>query len=539
MLRTLKIQSRTLLCFAVMIAMLAGLGFFSMVQMGDIRRSVEAIETRSIPGINLSNELGVNISRLRITAYQAHTFTSSADHTTAVANITQLERLVESNLAAYRASADTPAKREALSKLADAYEAYKRGVTTELGFLEAGRTDNAAAQLRAMGAFGTVINEQSELLNRLEREDAHTAAMRAAHTFGQAQLVTLIAIGLAIAASLLLSWRFSLSINRPLSAALATSRRIAANDLSGDIDSSGSDEPAQLLQSLSQMRSNLRRTISEITLSSQQLSSAAEEMSQIMARSSEGLLQQNLEIDQAAAAFNQMSAAIDEVASNAVSTSNESKASSHTAQQGQSELSETIVSLNTMASHVNTTSERVRNLAQETVEISKVLDVIRAVAEQTNLLALNAAIEAARAGEAGRGFAVVADEVRALAQRTGDSTREIEVLIGKVKRSTDETVQAMQTTAAQTTDTLDRAGRTDDALNLIAAAVGAINERNVVIATAAEQQAQVAREVDRNLVRIRDLSQQTSRGAEQTSAASQDLSTLATQLKAMTGRFKV
>jgi methyl-accepting chemotaxis protein len=537
MLRKLKIQARTLLCFIAIILMLVALGLFCVAQMSTIRQAVTEMETRSIPAINLSNELGVNVSRLRITAYQSHTFTSKADHLAAANTIAGLEKLIDQNLAAYRNSADTPAKLEALGKLSQAYEGYKSGVAQELSMMEAGRPDDAAAQLRSMAAFGTTFNEQTELLNRLEREHAHDAALEAAQAYSEARLVALIAIGLAVAASLVLSWRFSLSINRPLSVALATSRRIAANDLSGEIDNSGSDEPAQLLQSLSVMRNNLRNTIGEITQSTEQLSSAAEEMSQVMAQSSEGLRQQNQEIDQAAAAFNQMSAAIDEVARNAVSTSNESKASSQTAQQGQNELSETIESLNTVVTRVNTTSERVQSLAQQTVEISKVLDVIRSVAEQTNLLALNAAIEAARAGDAGRGFAVVADEVRALAHRTGQSTREIEALIGKVEQSTRETVDAMQSSAEQTTDTLQRAGRTDEALNQITVAVGIINERNIVIATAAEQQAQVAREVDRNLVRIRDLSQQTSKGAEQTSVASHDLSTLASQLKTMTSRF--
>ena len=200
-------------------------------------------------------------------------------------------------------------------------------------------------------------------------------------------------------------------------------------------------------------------------------------------------------------------------------------------------LNDSIALMHQLSERADSSRQLIEALSQRSEDIQRVTAVIQSIASQTNLLALNAAIEAARAGDAGRGFAVVADEVRALAHRTGQSTREIEALIGKVEQSTRETVDAMQSSAEQTTDTLQRAGRTDEALNQITVAVGIINERNIVIATAAEQQAQVAREVDRNLVRIRDLSQQTSKGAEQTSVASHDLSTLASQLKTMTSRF--
>jgi methyl-accepting chemotaxis protein len=181
----------------------------------------------------------------------------------------------------------------------------------------------------------------------------------------------------------------------------------------------------------------------------------------------------------------------------------------------------------------------VGDLAVQVNDIGKVLDVIRNVAEQTNLLALNAAIEAARAGEAGRGFAVVADEVRALAHRTQESTREIETSIGTIQQGTGQAVAAMRSSTERAQSTLEVARGAGSALERIHGAIGGINERNLVIASAAEEQAQVAREVDRNLVNIRELSIQTAAGAEQSSAASAELSRLAIDLNGLVARFRL
>ncbi|WP_437179288.1 methyl-accepting chemotaxis protein [Pseudomonas oryzihabitans] len=287
------------------------------------------------------------------------------------------------------------------------------------------------------------------------------------------------------------------------------------------------------------MQGQLRLTLQGILGSATQLASAAEELNAVTDESSRGLQRQNAEIEQAATAVTQMSSAVDEVARNAVNTSQASQESAGTARDGRDLVQETVGAIAAMSDDVQHGATLVGDLAMQVNDIGKVLDVIRSVAEQTNLLALNAAIEAARAGEAGRGFAVVADEVRALAHRTQESTREIETSIGTIQQGTGQAVAAMRSSTERAQSTLEVARGAGSALERIHGAIGGINERNLVIASAAEEQAQVAREVDRNLVNIRELSIQTAAGAEQSSAASAELSRLAIDLNGLVARFRL
>ncbi|MFJ3118703.1 methyl-accepting chemotaxis protein [Pseudomonas protegens] len=261
-------------------------------------------------------------------------------------------------------------------------------------------------------------------------------------------------------------------------------------------------------------------------------------MSQSTHQDSSRLQQQHNEIEQAATAVNEMTAAVEEVARNAVSTSDTTRQSTAQATQGQARVTQTLDAIQAMSSDVGIALQQVQTLAEQSREIGKVLDVIRAIAEQTNLLALNAAIEAARAGEAGRGFAVVADEVRALAHRTQQSTQEIEQMIGRVQGDTDSVVQSMHGNSQRVAQTLSIAEQAGLALGEITRAMEQIHERNLVIASASEEQAQVAREVDRNLLNIRDLSLESADAATRTNATSQELSHLAAGLQNLVVRLR-
>ncbi|WP_438810548.1 methyl-accepting chemotaxis protein [Pseudomonas syringae] len=237
------------------------------------------------------------------------------------------------------------------------------------------------------------------------------------------------------------------------------------------------------------MQSNLKGTVQHIADASNQLASAAEELTAVTEDSTRGLVRQNDEIQQAATAVNEMTAAVEEVARNAASTSQISSQTAEDALKGQKQVQQAVTAINTVAEEITDSTQLVEALAGQIHDITKVLEVIRGIAEQTNLLALNAAIEAARAGEQGRGFAVVADEVRALAHRTQTSTGEIEAMISRVRGGADDAVQAMGKSQNLVRSTQLLATEAGQALERISNGVSQINEQNLVIASAAEEQA--------------------------------------------------
>ncbi len=332
------------------------------------------------------------------------------------------------------------------------------------------------------------------------------------------------------------------SVTRPLGgepdAAARVLSQIAQGDLTIHVPVKANAE-GSVMMNMHQMQQNLNSMVKRIAASVDQVAGSSEQLSAVSSQTRGSLQLQDQEIEQAAAAVNQMTAAVDEVARNAVSTSEASRISEQTAQRGREQVQETVASIGALADGMTDTSQRIEQLAGRVQDISTVLDVIRSIAEQTNLLALNAAIEAARAGDAGRGFAVVADEVRALAHRTQVSTREIEQMIGNVRQDTGQAVSAMHSSSQLVQATLEVAQRSGEALEEITRSISQINERNLMIASATEEQALVAREVDRNLVGIRNLSEQVSQGAQQTHTAGLELAQMAGTLHQTVARFKI
>ncbi|RMS37237.1 Methyl-accepting chemotaxis protein I [Pseudomonas coronafaciens pv. garcae] len=350
-------------------------------------------------------------------------------------------------------------------------------------------------------------------------------------------MMIVVATVLALVLSILAAWVITRQITTPLQETLEVVERVAAGDLSRNLRVDRKDELGRLQSTIQRMTVSLRELVGGIRDGVTQIASAAEELSAVTEQTSAGVNSQKVETDQVATAMHEMTATVQEVARNAEEASEAAVAADQQARDGERVVNEAIAQIERLAVAVANSSEAMGALKQESSQIGSVLDVIKSVAEQTNLLALNAAIEAARAGEAGRGFAVVADEVRSLAQRTSASTAEIEGLINGVQQSTQQTASSLRHTATQANLTLEQAAATGEALNVIISSTTTINDRNLLIASAAEQQAQVASEVDRNLSSIRDLSSQTASGAQQTTVASNALSMLASDLNLMVQRF--
>ncbi len=393
-------------------------------------------------------------------------------------------------------------------------------------------SDNIASARAEMTGQGQSIVELSEQLYQfqLTQRDAESAQARSVQLG-----CTLLAMLIGVIAAIVITRQ----ITRPLSETLVVVRRITSGDLSPSAAVSRQDELGQLQQGIQHMGDTLRDLIGGIRDSVVQIASAAEELSAVTEQTSAGVNSQKVETDQVATAMNEMSATVQEVARNAEQASRAASTADAEARAGDKVVSDAIAQIETLAAEVDRSTDAMNQLEAESAKIGKVMDVIKAVAEQTNLLALNAAIEAARAGEAGRGFAVVADEVRGLAQRTQQSTEEIETLIAGLQNGTRQVATIMLSSRALTLSSVDLTRKAGTSLHSITTTVSNIELMNQQIAAAAEQQSAVAEDISRSIVNVRDVSEQTAAASEETAASSIELARLGGQLQKMVSHFKV
>lgn len=351
-------------------------------------------------------------------------------------------------------------------------------------------------------------------------------------------ILTLFLIG--IAAAVLVAWVINALITVPLQRAAAAMQDIAEGegDLTQRLEVKGSDEIAQMSTAFNRFAGKIQEVVSQVTGFTAQLASAATQMAAITETTSAGAKTQHEQTDQVASAATQMGSTVQEVARNASEAANAAQHADKETANGRDVVTKTVNSINDLAREIERVSQVIHRLGTDSDNIGKVLDVIKSIAEQTNLLALNAAIEAARAGEQGRGFAVVADEVRTLASRTAQSTREIQQMIESLQAGSRDAVKAMESGRAMAQTTVKQAAEAGESLDVIAGAVSTITTMNTQIATAMEEQNAVVENINKNIVNISMVSDQTAEGAQQTAKASDDLSHLAVELQTLLAQFK-
>ena len=344
---------------------------------------------------------------------------------------------------------------------------------------------------------------------------------------------------LALLVGLVAAWVITRLIVAPLRSVIRLAEQIAAGDLSATVEVTRRDEIGQLMQAMQQMGSGLSRIVSGLQAGIERLASSAQSLSAVTEQTNLEVSSQKEETEQVATAMNQMTATVHDVARNAEEAAQAAQTADDKVENGQVVVRQSVQRIEQLADSATSASSSIDGLSAQIQNIGSVLDVIKSVAEQTNLLALNAAIEAARAGEQGRGFAVVADEVRALARRTRQSTEEIEGLVSALRAAAEASVQTIRGSGELVKLAVSDALQTESALGSIAAAVSLIQQMNQQIAAAAEQQSSVAEEINRSVTSIRASADQSSLAMQGNAASSIELAQLGGELKGMVGHFRL
>ena len=395
---------------------------------------------------------------------------------------------------------------------------------------------------------GLLQQQKLEYQNLVQQAERILALVDQAYELQKASLqdqlqastwLIVLATALALLIGLLATLIITLLIVRPLRQVIEQAQRIADGNLSVQIEVQRRDEIGQLQVAMQGMSNNLREMVGRLQGGVMQISASAQSLSASTEQTRLGVNEQKVETDQVATAMSEMTATVHEVARNAEAAASSTEQADRRVNSGVAVVQQTLGRINELASAMQASTQSIERLSQDTQRIDSVLDVIKSVAEQTNLLALNAAIEAARAGEQGRGFAVVADEVRALAKRTQQSTAEIEGLIATLRDGTSRSVESMRQSGVLVTLAVQDANQTEGALAEIAAAVTLIFEMNQQIAAAAEQQSAVAEEINRSVTSIRDIADQSALAMDKSASSSTELAELGRELQGMAGRFSL
>ncbi|QNF17554.1 methyl-accepting chemotaxis protein [Aeromonas jandaei] len=546
MFKNMSIGQKLSAGFAILAVLVLGLAWFSISQLAKLYGDTETITTNLLPSTRYASQMHVAIldaRRSELSQVIAGLNKDAQEVSERTLTFNKAKLAFDTAAQKYGAMPfTTDEEKQTYEQLLNAGAKYfsvheelvNAFAAGDLDKVRSLRKNETRAALEEAGA-------KSLRLREINNEIAEQMTKGVADLYDSARTMSIVVSLITLGFVVVIAWLLTGQIRNPVMALLEQTRRVSAGDLTSRIDMQqfNNDELGTLAKGFGEMQTNLRTLVSEVSGSVVQLSSAAEEISSVASQSANNMHSQQHELNQLATAMNEMQATVQEVSRNTSDAASAATSASETAELGAKTVNDSIQRIERVASAIESTAVVIRQLGDDSRNIGMVLEVIRGIAEQTNLLALNAAIEAARAGEQGRGFAVVADEVRTLAKRTQDSTSQINNIIAELQQRAEQAGSTMQQSQDLMNTTVATAREAGESISQISGSVSSISHMNIQIATATEEQGAVSEELNRNVVNISHASEEVASGATQMAQACNELNHLATQLQEMVRRFRV
>ncbi|WP_440889210.1 HAMP domain-containing methyl-accepting chemotaxis protein [Vibrio sp. WZ-1] len=539
--KDLSVVKKIWLSYLTVFVVFVVVSIMLVLSLSTLNKNIAVLTEKSLPSVAILKGIQVDITKVRKDEFS---LLPNGDHPKIgewLKDLDQWRADVQSGIVAFEALDLNTEEKQSFNVFKETWNQYIKETKPYNDLLSQGKSDEAnkvvlfsfSTYSKALSSLDDTLALNDDLVNHIG-EEVHAEALSTQYSAGIGALVIIVVIGLS---SVLLSR----AICRPVDRALAFASKIAQGQLNNTIDEEEltKDELGTLLKELVTMQGNLHSLVSEISDSTIQLTAAVEEVSAISSQTASGMQNQQLELSSVASAMTEMQAAVGEVAQNTEVGATSAYSATEVAKQGTETLQQTIAVIERVSQTIQESDDLAQELESSSNNINMVVDVIRGIAEQTNLLALNAAIEAARAGEQGRGFAVVADEVRSLAQRTQDSTSQIIEIVNQLQENTSKIGHSSRDCQAGIAQCVDQVNEAGNQINEIEHSVDNIAQMSTQIATACSEQNSVSEELNRSVEHINSASTEMAEGASQTAVACQQISSLAHNLKARMETFKL
>ncbi|MEM0549857.1 methyl-accepting chemotaxis protein [Aeromonas jandaei] len=539
--KNLSIGKKIAVVFAVIAAVNVVFGVFLSNELRGVRDRVLNFTDSTLPSVLSVETLLYDVSYVRRAQFALLMVDDAADLQARRGRIQENIRKVDEAFRAYEATVGADNERQVFNQAKQQWLTYQRSVNEFDMLLVQGQHDQAKTQLFASNPlFGAL----EQAVNSLIQVNLGFVKENRGSLLGSVSMVTtfaMVSIGALLVFMVVMTWFLTRQICLPLQAVVAQANAIAAGDLTHQLERQhiGRDELGMLAKASLKMQDNLRGLIEEVVAAVTQLGTAIDEVSAVSEQSAKGIQSQQQEISLVATAMTQMKATVADVAGNTETASSSASSANALARSGNQDVQRSLVAITRVAEEIEQAGTLVTELERESAQINVVVDVIRGIAEQTNLLALNAAIEAARAGEQGRGFAVVADEVRTLAGRTQASTGEIVAIIETLQARANQAKEVTGQSCEMIRQCVDQSEQTSNGIQQIEEAVAQIADMAIQIASACGEQDAVSDELGRNVERINESANEVALGADHTARACLELSQLAVGLKQTIGRFRL